>query len=432
MADPCSRNVVKSSRIPGFYRLGIGERRRLVAQLCGVDGATLAQVLTSGGLDVTAADKIVENVVGLFALPLGVATNVQVNGRDALVPMAIEEPSVIAAASNAARMVREGGGFLAESDPPVMIAQVQLFDVVEPARRQTDLEASAAELCAIADRAMPSVVARGGGSRGIEVRDLGDGMMVVHLLVDCRDAMGANVVNTVAEAVAPRVAELAGAPVGLRILSNLADRRCVRVRARVRLAALACEGFGGQAVRDGIVLASRFAERDPYRAATHNKGIMNGVDAVVMATGNDWRAVEAGAHAYAARGGRYAPLATWSVDAAGDLEGRLEMPMALGTVGGAARVHPGARLARDILGVRSATELAEVVCAVGLSTNLAALRALATEGIQKGHMALHARAVALAAGAAPEEVEQIARAIAGSGEITVDAARKLLVLAGRS
>lgn len=416
---------MSSTRLPGFYRLSIDERRRAVAALTGIDGATLSDVLGSGGLDAESADKIVENVLGTFALPLGVATNVQVNGRDVLVPMVTEEPSVIAAASNAARLVREGGGFRAESDPPIMIAQVQLQGVLDSAACAARVSEAEAELGRLADASVPALVARGGGTRGFEVRDLGEGVVVLHLLVDCRDAMGANLVNTMAEAIAPRVADLAGAPVGLRILSNLADRRRVRVRARVPLASLRWGELPADAVRAGIVAASRFAELDPYRAATHNKGIMNGVDAVVIATGNDWRAVEAGAHAYAAQSGRYRPLATWRVGDDGALEGTLEMPMALGTVGGAARVLPAARLARQILGVESAAVLGEVAGAIGLGSNLAALRALATEGIQKGHMALHARSVALAAGTLPQDVDRVARAMVAAGEITIEAARRL-------
>jgi len=418
--------MTSTTRLPGFYRLSIEERRRAVAALAGLDGATLAEVLTGGGLDAESADKIVENVVGTFALPLGVATNVQVNGRDVLVPMVIEEPSVIAAASNAARLVRAGGGFVAESDPPIMIAQVQLQGVRDVAACKAAVRAAEDDLGRLADAAVPALVARGGGTRGFEVRDLGaEGFVVLHLLVDCRDAMGANLVNTMAEAIAPRLAELTSAVVGLRILSNLADRRRVRVRARVPVESLRCGDLPPAAVRDGIVAASRFAELDPYRAATHNKGVMNGVDAVVLATGNDWRAVEAGAHAYAALSGRYRPLATWRVGDDGALEGALEMPMALGTVGGAARVLPAARLARRILGVESGAALGQIAGAVGLGSNLAALRALATEGIQKGHMALHARSVALAAGTPPGEVDRVAEAMVAAGEITVEAARRL-------
>jgi hydroxymethylglutaryl-CoA reductase len=406
-----------SSRIPGFYQLPLAERRALVARLAALAPEEAAAF--DGGIDAATADHVIENVVGTYALPLGIALNFQVNGRDVLVPMCVEEPSVVAAASNAARMVREGGGFTAEADDPVMISQVQLVDVPDAAAAAARIEARRVEILAAADATQPDLVSRGGGCRGLEVRSLPD-MLVVHLHVDCRDAMGANMVNTMAETVAPRLAELSGGRAHLRILSNLADRRLVRVRARVPLTALAAPGQGA-AVRDGIVLASRFAEVDPYRAATHNKGIMNGVDPVVIATGNDWRGVEAGAHAFAARAGRYAPLSTWRPEGEGaeaDLAGRIELPLALGTVGGTLRAHPGARLALKLLDVRSATELAMVAAAAGLASNLAALRALATDGIQRGHMTLHARSVALAAGAAAEEVAAVAQAMVAARDIS--------------
>jgi hydroxymethylglutaryl-CoA reductase len=395
----------RTSRIPGFYKQSVEARRRLLAEAADLDGSELTRVLSAGGLDVATADKTVENVVGTYSLPFSVGLNARVNDRDFLVPMVVEEPSVVAAASNAARMIREGGGFTAESDPPWMIAQVQLWEVDDPR--------GAAE----------RIAARGGGAREIESRDLGDGLFVVHVLVDVQDAMGANLVNTVAERLAPEIAALAGGRVGLRILSNLCDRRCVRVRCRVPPAMLATDALPGDAVRDGIVLASRFAERDPYRAATHNKGIMNGVDAVAMATGNDWRAIEAGAHAFAARNGRYEPLCTWRADADGALVGSMEIPLAFGVVGGTLRVHPSARLALKLLAVRSAQELAMVAAAVGMASNLAALRALATEGIQRGHMSLHARGVAMAAGAKGDEIEAVAAAIAEACNVTLDAAR---------
>lgn len=415
----------RTSRIPGFYKQPVEARRRLLAEAADLDGAELARSL-AGGLDTATADKTVENVVGTYALPFALGLNVRVNGRDHLAPMVVEEPSVVAAASNAARMIREGGGFTAEADAPIMVSQVQLWDVADPAAATERVMDAREELLAMADAAVPGLVARGGGAREIEARDLGDGLFVVHVHVDVRDAMGANLVNTVAERLAPTVASLAGGTVGLRILSNLSDRRCVRVRCAVPARALATESMDGAAVRDAIVRASRFAERDPYRAATHNKGIMNGVDAVVMATGNDWRAVEAGAHAFAARGGTYAPLATWRADARGDLAGEMELPLALGIVGGTLRVHPGARLALKLMGVRSAQELAAVAACVGLASNLAALRALATEGIQRGHMSLHARSVAVSAGAREHEVEAVAAAIASRGDVTVDAARRAL------
>ena len=418
----------RTSQLPGFYKVTVCERRTLVSDATGVDAAAIAKALESGGLDADTADKFVENVIGTYGLPYGVTLNVRVNGQDHVVPMVVEEPSVVAAASNAAKMVRAGGGFQAEVDEPLMISQVQLVEVVDADGARERILAAKREILALADRAVPGLVARGGGARDLEVRTLGersDAMMVAHVLVDCRDAMGANLINTIAEAVADRLAELAGARVGLRILSNLCDKRCVRVRCRVPASVLATDDMDGQAVIDGIVNASRFAELDPYRAATHNKGIMNGVDAVVIATGNDWRAVEAGAHAFAARSGRYSPLSIWRRD--GDaLAGVLELPLALGTVGGTLRVHPSARLSLDVMGVTSASELAAVAAAVGLASNLAAVRALATDGIQRGHMALHARSVALAAGANGGEVEKVAALIVEARDITVEAARRAL------
>ncbi|MCC6214140.1 MAG: hydroxymethylglutaryl-CoA reductase, degradative [Polyangiaceae bacterium] len=413
----------RSSRLPGFYRLSLEERRQLIAERAGLDVDELVAIVGAGGLDATTADKVVENVIGTYGLPFGVASNVRVNGRDVLVPMVVEEPSVIAAASNAARMVRGSGGFVATATGSVMTTQVQLSGVRDAAAARVALEARAAELLAAGAAAVEGLVARGGGPREIEVRDLGEGFLVVHVHVDCLDAMGANLVNSVAEALGPEIARLAGGQLGLRILTNLSDRRRVRVTCRVATTELA--EAEGPAVADAIVLAARFAELDPYRAATHNKGIMNGVDAVVLATGNDFRAVEAGAHAYAARSGRYAPLSRWWRD--GDaLAGELELPLALGTVGGTLRVHPGARLALALLGVSRSTELAMIAASVGLASNLAALRALATEGIQRGHMSLHARSVAAAAGATGDEVERVARSIAEAGAITLEGAARAL------
>ncbi len=377
-----------SSRIPGFYNLPIEERRRILRLAADLSQDDL-RALDGGGLDTEGADRLVENAVGVYALPLGIGLNFKVNGHDVLVPMAVEEPSVIAAASNAARMVREGGGFTAEADDAVMTAQIEIVGVEDPAAAKARLEAATDELLALAHATLPRLTDRGGGARALEVRTLPE-RIILHVHIDCRDAMGANLVNTVAEALADRVAGIAGGRSGLRILTNLCDRRCVRVGARVPERALAAEGFDGAAVREGIVAASRFAEDDPYRAATHNKGIMNGVDAVVIATGNDWRGVEAGAHAFAAADGRYRPLATWRAEG-GDLVGRLEMPLAVGTVGGTLHAHAGARLALRLLGVTDARALATVVGSAGLASNLAALRALATEGIQRGHMSLHRR-----------------------------------------
>lgn len=428
--------MTRTSRIPGFYRLSLEERRDRVCASGEVTVAELEEALRAGGLDADAADKVVENVLGTYGIPFGVALNFRVNGVDRLVPMVIEEPSVIAAASNAARMIREGGGFDAEHVDALMTTQIQLYQVPDPVAAVHRLLEASEELLALGAEAVPNLIRRGGGPRQLEVRDLGHDCLVVHVHVDCKDAMGANLVNSIAEAIGPRASELAGASLGLRILTNLCDRRRVRVRCRVHASDLTMSqrtadswgpdsGFTGTAVIDGIVQASRFAELDPYRAVTHNKGIMNGVDAVVLATGNDFRAVEAGAHGYAARDGHYRPLATWRRDG-DDLLGELDLPLALGTVGGTLRVHPAARLALRLTGTATAEELAQLAGAAGLASNLAALRALATEGIQRGHMSLHARSVATAAGATGDHVELVARRISAEGNITVDAAAAVL------
>ncbi len=414
-----------SSRIPGFYKLSIDARQRVLQDRLELGDDTV-EAISHGGLELATADKMIENVVGTFALPFALGLNLQMNGEDYLAPMVVEEPSVVAAASNAARMVRAGGGFVAETDEPVMISQVQLDDVPDGKAACAAVIEHKTELLRRADQAVPNLVRRGGGARGLDVRDLGDGMVVVHFFIDCRDAMGANLVNTVAEATADRLAELTGGEVGLRILSNLCDRRCVRVRCSVPPTALADNLREGEAVRNGIVRASRFAEADPYRAATHNKGIMNGVDPVVIATGNDWRAAEAGAHAFAARDGQYRPLCIWRKGENGDLVGSMELPLALGIVGGPARMHKGAALGLKIADASSAQELAMLAACVGMASNLAALRALATDGIQRGHMALHARQVAVAAGAVGEEVELVAGAIHAQGHATLDAAVEAL------
>ncbi len=426
--------MARTSRLPGFYKVTVQERRALVSDATGTEILEMERAFDAGGLDAETADKFVENVLGTYALPFGVALNVRVNAHDFVVPMVVEEPSVVAAASNAAKMVRAGGGFEAEVDAPLMISQIQLTEVDDAPKATAAILAHKAEILALADRAVPGLVAREGGARDVEVRTLGtadDRMIVVHVIVDCRDAMGANLVNSIAEAVADRLAALAEGKVGLRILSNLCDKRCVRVTCRVPASALATDDMDGDHVIDGIVNASRFAELDPYRAATHNKGIMNGVDAVVIATGNDWRAVEAGAHAFAARSGQYSPLAIWRRD--GDtLVGRIELPLALGTVGGTLRVHPAARLALRLLGSPGAGTLATLAAAVGLASNLAAVRALATDGIQRGHMALHARSVAVAAGATKSMVERVATMIVEARDITLEAAKRALeVLSSR-
>ncbi len=435
------------SRLPGFYKLSIAERRSLVAERSGVSLETLCAALEAGGIEPATADKLVENVLGTYALPFGLALNVQVNGTDRLVPMVVEEPSVIAAASNAARMVREAGGFTAEMSEALMIAQIELRGLADPELAVRLLETESEHLLTVARGAVPNLLERGGGPRSVELRQLGEGRVVVHVLTDCRDAMGANLVNSIAEAVGPVAAEITGAELGLRILSNLSDRRLAKVSCRVHTQDLvfsrasvppppttgdsnppvsdSAARLSGLEIADGIVGASQFAEADPYRAATHNKGIMNGIDAVVIATGNDFRAVEAGAHAYAALSGRYRPLSIWRRDG-NDLVGELTLPLALGIVGGTLRVHPTARLALSLLRAESAEDLALVAASVGLASNLAALRALATEGIQRGHMSLHARSVAVAAGAQGPEVEAVAGRISQDGSITLEAAHRAL------
>jgi hydroxymethylglutaryl-CoA reductase len=433
--------MATTSRLPKFYKASIRERRELVANATRMNADDIGAALVGGGIDADSADKFVENVLGCYALPFAVALNVSINGKDYIAPMVVEEPSVVAAASSAAKMVRDGGGFTAEVDDPLMVCQVQLTGVKDRDAAMRAILAEKKAICAIADSAIAGLVARGGGARDVEVRKLeprepvpgADEMLVVHIVIDCRDAMGANLVNNAAEAAADRLAALAHGHVGLRILTNLCDKRCVRVRCRVPASALATENMDGSRVIDGIVNASAFAEADPYRAATHNKGIMNGIDAVVIATGNDWRAVEAGAHAYAARSGQYSPLATWRRDGV-DLVGKLELPLALGTVGGTLRVHPAARMALKMVNVETAGELAMIAAAVGLSSNLAAVRALGTEGIQRGHMALHARSVALAAGAAGPDVERVALLIVEARDITLEGAKRALasISAGKS
>jgi hydroxymethylglutaryl-CoA reductase len=376
-----------SSRIRGFGKLDVAARRAALAAALG--GADVGGAL-DGGLDLVAAAAMIENAVGVFGVPLGVAANFVVNGRDVLVPMAIEEPSVVAAASNAARITREGGGIEAVADPPIGVAQVELLDPGPGAAEA--IEAKREEICACANATQAELVALGGGARDLVVRRGvgGPHRLVVHLHVDCRDAMGANMLNTMAEAISPRLERIAQARAGLRILTNLADSRLARASCRVPFAALARKGVDGAEVAAGVARASRFAEDDPYRAATHNKGIFNGIDALLLACGNDWRAVEAGGHAYAARRGSYGPLSTWRAEH-DHLVGRIEMPMAVGVVGGAARAHPVARLCLAIAGAERGQELAELAVAVGLAQNLAALAALAAEGIQEGHMRLHQR-----------------------------------------
>lgn len=419
----------KTSRLPGFYDLSVDERVNRVAQWARLDDAE-REVLAGASLVADRADQMIENVVGLHALPLGIAPNFVINGRETLVPMVIEEPSVVAAASFMAKIVREAGGFRTCSTEPVMIAQMQVLDVPDPWAAKFDLLCQKQRLLDVANQTDPVVVSLHGGARDVEIRVFAETpigpMLVVHLLYDTRDAMGANTVNTAAEALAPVVEEITDGRVHLRILSNLADRRLARALCVIPPRLLAFGDFGGEQVAQGIVEAYTFAALDPYRATTHNKGIMNGIDAVALACGQDWRAIEAGAHAFAARGGRYTSLSTWTRDREGNLVGTLELPLAVGTVGGATRVHPGAKVALKILGVQSARELAEVMAAVGLAQNMGALRALATEGIQQGHMALHARQVAIAAGATGDQVQAVAARLVGERNIRLDRAQEIL------
>ncbi len=415
--------MVKSSRLAGFYKLNLEERASIVGDLAGLTEEEVAVLKI--GLSAQRAEYMIENVVTTYALPLGIAVNFLINGKDYLVPMAIEEPSVVAGASHAAKIVREGGGFTATSTEPLMIGQVQVLDVKNLDEAAEAVLEAKEEIIEIANRLHPTIVSLGGGAKDVEVRKLKD-VLIVHLIYDCRDAMGANAVNSVCEKVAPLIERITGGRVVLRIVSNLADRRLARASCVVPKEALAVGGFCGEEVVKRIIEAHALAEVDPYRAATHNKGIMNGIDAVAIATGNDWRAIEAGAHAYAARGGRYTSLTTWEEDADGNLVGRIELPLAVGVVGGATKVHPTAKVALKILGVKSARELAEVMAAVGLAQNLAALRALATEGIQIGHMRLHARQVAMAAGAEGELIEEVATRLVSEGRIRLNRAKEVL------
>lgn len=444
-----------SSRIPGLFKLTPAERRRAVLE---ATGTTLLPGAWDG-LDLTIADAMIENVVGIFGMPNGIAVNLLLNGQDRLVPMVVEEPSVVAAVSNMARLTREAGGLHGECAPSVMIGQVQVANPAPGAAAR--LREAIPTLTEIAVSVHPQLVAFGGGLRGMEVRELrydpvrgalaGDtedepedqpdeepeDILVLHFFLDCADAMGANMVNTIAERLMPEVVAITGGRAGLRILSNLADRRIVRAHVVIPFALLdepgvdADDAVPGAEVAAGIAAAWRFAWVDPYRAATHNKGIMNGIDAVAIATGNDWRAIEAGAHAYAARDGQYRPLSTWKVrrakgDRPGALLGSIELPMQVGTVGGPIKVHPSVQQNHAIAAITGARDLALLHAAVGLVQNLGALRALAREGIQQGHMRMHARTVALAAGASGEAIGRVVAGLVEGGVFTVEAARGIL------
>lgn len=415
-----------TSRLPGFRTASPEARRAALARLLGRPIIDF-DALDPGAVQVEWADKLIENVVGIVGLPVGIGTNFMVNGEEILIPMAVEEPSVVAGFSKACKIARAGGGFFAEADPSHMIGQLQVTvpDPEDADRIEERLQTEREDIAAAARRASASMEARGGGLVRIEQRRLDDPegappMIILHLVLDVVDAMGANAVNHVAEAVAPTVERIAGVPVGLRILSNLADQRLARAHCRIPTAAV-----GGDEVAGRIAEADRFARLDPHRAATHNKGIFNGIDAVALATGNDWRALEAGAHAFAARDGRYRGLTRWALDG-GALTGSIELPLAVGTVGGITRSHPTIALLSSLIGAESARTLAAILAAVGLAQNLAALRALAAEGIQRGHMALHARQLALAAGALPEEVDRVVERTIESGRVSADVVSRAL------
>ncbi|HVS02848.1 MAG TPA: hydroxymethylglutaryl-CoA reductase, degradative [Thermoanaerobaculia bacterium] len=424
------------SRIPRFYRLSVAQRVQAVHER-GLLTPEDYEALRSGQhmLSVASADKMIENVIGVMGLPVGLGLNFLINGRDYVVPLVVEEPSIVAALSAAAKLARSSGGFVVESSDPILIGQVQAVEVPHPPKAKAALLQRKEEILNLANSLHPKMVARGGGAIDLEVHlhttGLGD-MLVVHLLVDTRDAMGANLVNTMCEGVASLVEAITGGKVFLRILSNLTDRAMVHGRVVIPTAELAGKGYDGEQVRDGILVASELAAVDPYRAATHNKGVMNGIDAVAIATGNDWRALEAAAHAYAARGEHYTALTHWRRNDDGDLEGTIDIPLKVGVVGGPLQSNPTVALHLRLLGVESARELAEVMGAVGLAQNFSALRALVSEGIQQGHMTLHARSVALAAGATPELFDTVVERLVESGEVKVWKAKELIEEIGRS
>lgn len=413
----------KTSQLPGFYKLNPKDRVQLVKEFADLTDEEVKTLQSTGSLDLDLANRMIENVVGAFPVPLGIAVNFLINKRDYLIPMAIEEPSVVAAASYAAKMVREGGGFSTTSTAPVMIGQIQAVGIKDPHGAKMAIYGAKEEILKKANEQDPMLVSVGGGAKDLEVKVINSqtGLMVItELHVDCRDAMGANAVNTMAEAVAPIIERITHGRVYLRIISNLATKRLARAWCTVPR-----EAVGGEEVVDGIVEAYAFAAADPYRAATHNKGILNGIIGVVIATCNDHRAVEAGAHAYAARKGVYGPISTWEKNENGDLVGAIELPMAVGIVGGATRVHPIAKIALKILGVKTASEFGEVLAAVGLAQNLGALRALAHEGIQRGHMRLHARNFAISAGATGDLADLIVERMVEERKIRLDRAKEL-------
>lgn len=425
---------MKTSRIPGFYQLTIEERIAKLAEIYELDVSEVEALSSAGALSLEQADKLIENAVGIFSLPMGVGANFLINGKEYLVPMSIEEPSVVAAASFGAKLVREAGGFVATSTDAIMIGQIQVVGCADFAAAEAAVLEHKQRLIERANQAfVANLVSRGGGVKDIEVRQLGEGtpygrMLIVHVLIDTCDAMGANLINTTVEGLAPEIESLTQGKVYLRILSNLADRRLAKARCVIPPQVFSTRDLVGEDVVEGIVHAQNFAILDPYRAVTHNKGVMNGVDAVVMATGNDWRSIESAAHAYAARSGQYRAMTEWYRDAEGHLVGELELPMAIGTVGAAISLHPMAKIALKFLRVRSARELAEVTVCVGLAQNLSAIRALATDGIQKGHMALHSRTVAMTAGATGDEIDAVAAELVRYRDVTLSRAQQIMAL----
>lgn len=422
-----------TSRIPGFYKMSIEERRELIAKLHSFSDEEMEAIFSVSPLSVDTADKLVENVIGTYPLPLGLGLNFLINEKDYTVPMAIEEPSVVASASYIAKLVRDSGGFQTEATERMMIGQIQVVGSPNIQEAKQRLFEEKEIILREANNTYPSIVKRGGGAKDIDVRILNETseskynqMLVLHIYVDTVDAMGANMINTMVESIAPYIEHVTEGKVYLRIISNYSDRCLARAKCVLPPEVLASEGYTGEEVRDGIVLAYEFADSDPYRATTHNKGIMNGIDSVVIATGNDWRAIEAGAHAYAAKDGQYRSMTAWSVDEKGNLVGELELPMAVGTVGGSIQAHPMAKTALKLLNISSASELAQVIVAVGLAQNLGALKALVTDGIQKGHMALHSRSVALVAGATGDMVDIIAKQMIEANDIRVGKAKQLV------
>jgi hydroxymethylglutaryl-CoA reductase len=416
--------MAKSSRISGFHKLSIPERLAKVKEFAELTDEEIA-LFNTQALDMPTADRMIENVVGTFQFPIGIVTNMVINNKEYLIPLVVEESSVVAGASNAASMARSGGGFYTSNSGPLMIAQIQTVKLTDPFSARLKILEKKDEILSLANKQDPVLVNLGGGAKDLEVRviESAEGLMVIsHLIVDVRDAMGANAVNTMAEALAPTIEAITGGTVYLRILSNLADRRLCRARATVKKDAMK----GGENIVDGIIYAWAFGDADPHRAATHNKGIMNGISPLVIATGNDFRAIEAGAHSYAARSGRYRAMSRWEKTPEGDLSGTLELPMAVGLVGGATALHPLAKVVKKILGIKTATELAEIIVALGLCQNLAALRALAAEGIQQGHMSLHAQNIAVMAGAEGDLIDKVARRMVEEGKVRVDRAQEIL------